>query len=278
MPQFRLVPVIYLVSLLAVSMATFGGRGLIPGSILSVFWSVVYTSRTRAKAFKILGTALMLGFGWWAMWKGCSDPPEATRSMMCANNLKQIALALHNYHDVYKCFPPAYVADSNGKPMHSWRVLILPFLEQQAIYNAYHFDQPWDSPSNRQLLSSISSVLRCPSRRAQSTTSAAYTDYFAVVGPTAAWPGSVGRKLTEFPDDKSMTILVVEVAGQNVLWSEPRDLTFEEATKLVNSRDPLLEGCHRYDGMFRDDVHAYRHITMCDGSVQTVLELKRFLI
>ena len=56
---------------------------------------------------------------------------EAARRMQCSNHLKQIALALHNYHDEYKSFPPAYIADESGKRMHSWRVLILPFIEGQ---------------------------------------------------------------------------------------------------------------------------------------------------
>jgi hypothetical protein len=70
----------------------------------------------------------------------------------CSSNLKQIALALHNYHDTFGAFPPAYVADESGKPMHSWRVLILPFLESSPLYDKYRFDEPWDGPNNRQLL------------------------------------------------------------------------------------------------------------------------------
>ena len=69
----------------------------------------------------------------------------------CQGRLRQIALALQCYHDVYKSFPPAYVADETGKPMHSWRVLILPFLEQKALYDQYRFDEPWDGPNNGKL-------------------------------------------------------------------------------------------------------------------------------
>jgi len=73
------------------------------------------------------------------------------RGSQCSGHLCQISLALHNYHDVFGCFPPAYIADSRGRPMHSWRVLILPFMEQVALYNAYHFEEPWDGPNNRKL-------------------------------------------------------------------------------------------------------------------------------
>jgi hypothetical protein len=65
------------------------------------------------------------------------------------NNLKQIGLALRNYHDAYGRFPPAYVADGHGPPMHSRRVLILPWLEKREIYDRYRFDEPWDGPNNR---------------------------------------------------------------------------------------------------------------------------------
>ena len=98
------------------------------GCHVGVLWSVVYTNPRRPRAFKTLGFLLILGCGWWVMWKGCSDPPEGFRHMACRNNLFQIALALHNYHDAYKCFPPAYVNDKDGMPMHSSAHLILPYM------------------------------------------------------------------------------------------------------------------------------------------------------
>ena len=88
---------------------------------------------------------------------------EAARRSQCANNLKQIALAMHNYHDVFKSFPPAVITDKNGRPMHSWRVAILPFIEQAALYKNYKFDEPWDGPNNRNLDNIAIPVFRCPS-------------------------------------------------------------------------------------------------------------------
>jgi hypothetical protein len=87
----------------------------------------------------------------------------AARRMVCSNNLKQLGLALHNYHQTYGCFPPAYVADEDGRPMHhSWRVLVLPFLEQQQLYDQYRFDEPWDGPNNRKLAENVISIFHCP--------------------------------------------------------------------------------------------------------------------
>src|SRR4051794_6845264 len=62
-------------------------------------------------------------------------PRHAARRMQCSNHLKQIGLALQNYHDDYGTLPPAYIADSTGKPIHSWRVLLLPYIEQKLLYD-----------------------------------------------------------------------------------------------------------------------------------------------
>ena len=106
--------------------------------------------------------------------------------MQCSNHLKQIGLALQNYHDAYGSFPPAYMADADGKPIHSWRVLILPYLEQKALYDKYSFDEPWDGPNNSQLHEAAISAYICPSRPGNSRTD---TSFVAVVGAQTAWPG-----------------------------------------------------------------------------------------
>ncbi len=69
---------------------------------------------------------------------------------------------LHNYHETYKTLPPAYIADANGKPMHSWRMLIMPFMEQSTLYNQYDFSEPWNGPNNIKLLDSMPSNPRLP--------------------------------------------------------------------------------------------------------------------
>ena len=90
---------------------------------------------------------------------------EAARRMQCTNNLKQIALAMHNYHDVHGSFPAAYIADENGRPMHSWRVALLPYLERSDLYNQYNFNEPWDSPGNLKVAEQLPQTYRCPRRR-----------------------------------------------------------------------------------------------------------------
>ena len=83
---------------------------------------------------------------------------------MSMNNLKQIGLAMHNYHDVNKRFPPAANLDAAGKPLLSWRVHILPYLEQEALYKQFKLDEPWDSEHNKKL----AEIVRAHVRRSRS--------------------------------------------------------------------------------------------------------------
>ena len=89
---------------------------------------------------------------------------EAARRAQCVNNLKQIALAMHNYHSANNAFPQTRDLDEKGKPLLSWRVAILPYIEQQELYNKFKLDEPWDSPHNKALLKEMPPIYRCPSR------------------------------------------------------------------------------------------------------------------
>ena len=112
---------------------------------------------------------------------------EAARRSGCKGGLFFLRFALDNYHEAYGCFPPPYIADAEGRPMHSWRVLILPFIDQAPLYNQYRFDEPWDGPNNRQLsvriVSNDYSFYHCPSDRPSTgKLDATMTSYVAVVG------------------------------------------------------------------------------------------------
>src|SRR5436190_1151666 len=86
----------------------------------------------------------------------------AGRRMQCNNNLRQIALALLNYEQAYKSLPPAYTVDAKGRPLHSWRTLILPYLEQEPLYRTIDLSKPWDDPANAKALETKLPVFRCP--------------------------------------------------------------------------------------------------------------------
>ena len=94
---------------------------------------------------------------------------EAARRMQCSNHLKQIALALQNYADTYGCLPPAHTVDAEGKPLHSWRTLILPFMEQKELYDQIDLSKPWDDPANEKAMKTKISYYVCPSETVRSS-------------------------------------------------------------------------------------------------------------
>jgi len=157
----------------------------------------------------------------------------SSRRATCMNNMHQIALALMNYESRYHCFPPAYVADKNGHPTHSWRVLILPFLDRDDLYKKYDFSEPWDGPHNSALMKTCPEVFRCPSADKQDSSA---TNYVAVVGDTTAWPfgKSVGLDDIQNHDGAAYTLLFVEVAESDIRWMEPRDIAFDQAVVGIN--------------------------------------------
>ena len=145
---------------------------------------------------------------------------EAARRMACSNNLRQIALALQNYESTYHCLPPAYTVDAAGKPLHSWRTLILPFLGEKSLYDKIDLSKPWDDPANQAALKAGPSVYRCPSGDA----SKSQTTYLAVVAPGGCFQESQPRALAEITDRHDRTLVVIEVADEHAVhWMSPHD-------------------------------------------------------
>jgi prepilin-type processing-associated H-X9-DG protein len=145
---------------------------------------------------------------------------EAARRSQCKNNLKQIGLALHNYADTWGSLPPAYIADETGKPMHSWRVLILPFLDQAQMYQEYDFSEPWDGPNNSRLLSRMPPVYACPSNPTPGTNTA----YAGVFGEHCIFRGGEPVTFRDIVDGPSNTLMVGEATRANIPWMKPVDV------------------------------------------------------
>jgi len=181
--------------------------------------------------------------------------------------LRTIGLALQSYHDQYDTFPPAYIADESGKPIHSWRVLILPFLEYSSLYDQYDFSEPWDGPNNSKLLDSLPEPYGCPAQDHGNATS-----YLAIVGPRTAWLGDQGRKESEFKNELSQTVLVLEASSEKIPWMEPRDFDFESALKSVQATKrgrPAVHHEERYQEWFFK-IDAGRNVMFADGTVRGV--------
>ncbi|MEZ6088173.1 MAG: DUF1559 domain-containing protein [Pirellulaceae bacterium] len=88
---------------------------------------------------------------------------EAAKNALLEQSGSKSRLAMHNYHDTYKSFPPAYTVDADGQPLHSWRTLLLPFLDQKALYDQIDLSKPWNDPANAAFAATEISVFVCAS-------------------------------------------------------------------------------------------------------------------
>jgi hypothetical protein len=139
------------------------------------------------------------------------------------NKLKEIALAMHIYHDVHKAFPPAATRDADGKPLLSWRVELLPYLEKPGLYDKFQRDEPWDGPHNIQLVNQMPEVFLSAGRENDGKTS-----IMLFTGEGTAFAGPKGPRLADIVEGSSNTILCVEAgADKAVPWTKPEDLPFD---------------------------------------------------
>jgi prepilin-type processing-associated H-X9-DG protein len=146
---------------------------------------------------------------------------EAARRTQSSNNMKMIGLALHNYHDTYKHFPAAYTVDDEGKPLLSWRVHILPFLEAAPLYEQFHLDEPWDNEHNKKLIAQMPEVYRCPNGPPAGS---GKTSYLGVAGERGIFRGKDPVRFADIRDGTSNTIATVEANLQSaVIWTKPDD-------------------------------------------------------
>jgi RNA polymerase sigma factor (sigma-70 family) len=154
-------------------------------------------------------------------------------------NLKQIGLAMHNYADAHDtAFPPAAICDDDGKPLLSWRVAILPYLDQEALYKQFRLNEPWDSAHNKALIAKMPKVY-APVGDVK-TEHAGATFYQAFVGGGALFQTSMPRQLAKITDGISNTLLVVE-ANEPVTWTKPDDVAFDPNAELPKLGGTLFE-------------------------------------
>lgn len=147
---------------------------------------------------------------------------EAAARMQSQNNLQMMALAMHNYHANKGHFPGAAIRDGNGKPLLSWRVALLPYLEEEALYRQFKLDEPWDGPNNIRLLSQMPKVYGLAAAPPPPPGS---TYYQVITGPATVFEKPDGLRLADIPDGQANTFLIVE-AGGAVPWTKPDDLVY----------------------------------------------------
>ncbi len=186
-----------------------------------------------------------------------ADAPLTAERLRCDENLREIAAALVNYRDTMGKFPPAVVRDDRGRPLCSWRVLILPYIEEEELFKEFRADEPWDGPNNRKLLARMPKVFRSPGDKAKEPTT---TVFRACVGAGAAFedlrgkpgvvvpgapldPSAGGMRGEAFADGLANTLLVVEAAGA-VPWTAPETPLFDRGQKLPRMGGHFPEGFH----------------------------------
>lgn len=184
----------------------------------------------------------------WVFSLAMSQPSnESVRRLQCLNNLKQIGLAMHNYHSEHAFLPPAYTIDAHGKPLHSWRTLLLPYLEQRALYDKIRLDEPWDSPYNQQFHSLVIYSYKCPNSTDGDTNAHAAVP----VGDDAPFPPDGGQRSLDDIEDVPETLLVYEI-GKAGHWMKPLEADANMLLPPANEHGESL------------------HVAFGDGSVHSV--------
>lgn len=151
-----------------------------------------------------------------------ANPQQAPSRQDAFDQLKYLGLALHNYHVAKGSFPPAAILSPEGKPLLSWRVAILPYLDvpQEKLYKQFDLTQPWDSKHNLPLVAQMPDILKCPGARVP----AGSTVYLAPRGGATLFAGPTGTSIRRVRDGLSNTIALVEVNDQAAVpWTKPDD-------------------------------------------------------
>lgn len=161
-----------------------------------------------------------------------TNTPASVGVSACQSNLRVIGTAMQRYHDAHGTYPPAYVVGEDGKPAHSWRVLLLPYLGEDALYEKYDQSQPWNSEHNLKLAEQMPQVYACPDDTGNQQQRD--TSYMVIVSDLGVFQGAKSASIEDL-DSPSTTLLVVEVASTGICWLEPVDLQGDRMEYQINS-------------------------------------------
>ena len=278
-PSFRFSTrsLLWATALLSVGMGTFGPAA---GAVLTVAVVAVNFARRRGLALARLAIvvgilAALVAF----LLPAVPSARAAARRNASMNNLRMLALAIHNFENANGRLPPPYSVDDLGEPLHSWRTLVLQYLGPGTLYNKVRFDETWDSPANRTLFDAAGDgdgVFRSP-REAAAADPKGATHYLAVVDDETLWSLSQVVRLQDVRDGASRTIALIEVAGRGVRWAEPSDLTMEEAIDVLvgEVEEEYVESGFFISKRMRGDGLPDRVVVFVDGHVETMAPLLR---
>ncbi len=162
-------------------------------------------------------------------------PRETLRRLQCTRALREIGIALHEYAKEHQGLPPAHTVDATGMPLHSWRTLILPYIDDKALFKSIDFSKSWDDPANASAFNApMPSVFRCPSLDSQPD----MTTYLAVVASGSCLRPGEGRALDEITDGQSRTLLLIEVSGNRAVhWMSPQDASESMVRAMTDQKE-----------------------------------------
>lgn len=172
---------------------------------------------------------------------------SAARRAQSQNSLKQIGMALHSYHDQHGQLPSPAITDEGGKPLLSWRVALLPYLDRQDLYDRFDLTEPWNGPTNAPLLAEMPDVFSSPSADLPE----GHTVYLAIDDPEAVLTDDQTIQYSDIRDGMSNTAVVIE-AAVSVPWLAPQDMSLERAVAEIVSGEPRI-------------------VLLADGSVRTLM-------
>lgn len=239
---------------LCVMLAVTSTAGPIAGLIalwVTVLGLAVWFRRFRGKVL----IAGLLALFFWPHVGGRAPSPTT----MCLNNMKQLQLAILNYEADHGHLPPPYTVDSAGNRLHSWRVLLLPYLDAEELYRQIDLTKPWNHPVNVQFADQMPEIYSCPAYEPAPPAAKNTTAYVVLVGPQTAWPSTGIRRMSDVTDGTASTISVVESEFNRVPWMAPFDPTFDSIMSADGTKQTILERCRHKGGA------VYSHL---DGSIQ----------
>jgi prepilin-type processing-associated H-X9-DG protein len=260
--QFSLFSVLLITALVAVCLGAFMNWGVASGLIVSFIVvasaTSVWLAKDKYSAVSILGIILVLsGPFLFDILRKLSRPRDfGNHTVQCQLNMSNMAKALQLYHRDYGSFPPAFTVDENDNRLHSWRTLLLPYLDGKNIYANIRFDEPWDSRHNRQFNTAVIPIFMCG--RVPYERSGTITPYVAVFSPNGVFRGPDTIGIAEITDPTSETILFVEWAESDIHWMEPRDLPEELLANGINPEQ--ANGISSYHGGGANAAFADGHV------------------
>ena len=231
--HFRTWHLFYLTALIAVGMFAAGVYSLVISGVVLATWWILYGKGISRRICVVVVVVVFLIFLLLPRITGTlSEPPRWAESANCVRNC---ILAMHSYEAIHGQCPAVWQEDETGKPMHSWRVLILPYLEQERLYAQYNFDEPWNGPNNSKLVDQMPEIYRDPYSHWTGE-----TIYKLVLDEGSFSTTGEGRPLDDAVDGAASTIVVVEDRANPVNWMKPDGISINDAIAACLNK----ETCH----------------------------------